>query len=104
MTTLTIQIATLDAAAESLAAVADTVGLAGADAVAAIRTMAVAVPGSAIEHTLPTVPIEQLTAVLSAQSRHIAQRVAAGAQTYRDMEIALQDSMVAAGSTAPVPR
>lgn len=104
MTTLTIQIAVLDAAAESLAAVADTVSLAGADALAAIATMAGAVPGSAVHDRLPAVPIEQLTTVVSAQCRQIAQHVAGGAATYRDMETAMRDSMLAAHDSAPVPR
>ncbi len=104
MTTLVIQIAALDAAAQSLAALADTVSLAGADAVAAVATMAGAVPGSAVQQALPAVPIEHLTAVVSAQCRHIAQQVAAGAQTYRDMEAGLRDGMLGAGRTAAVPR
>ncbi len=104
MTTLTMQIAVLDAAAESLAAVVDTVTLAGVEALAAITTMAGAVPGSAVQTKLPAVPMEQLAAVVSTQCRQIAQRVAGGAQAYRDMEAALRDGMLAARATVPVPR
>ncbi len=104
MTTLTIQTAVLDAAAESLAVLADTIGLAGGEALAAIATMAAAVPGSAIQERLPDLPVEQLTEVVSAQCREIARRAAAGAQTYRDMEAAIGDSMVAQRGSVPVPR
>ncbi|MEJ7702769.1 MAG: hypothetical protein WKF47_03450 [Geodermatophilaceae bacterium] len=104
MSTLTIQIAVLDAAAESLAAVADTVSLAGAGGLAAIATMAGALPGSAVQTDLPSVPIEQLATAVSAQCRQIAQRVAVGAQSYRDMEAALSEGITSAGATVPVPQ
>ncbi|MBA2552224.1 MAG: hypothetical protein H0V10_00705 [Geodermatophilaceae bacterium] len=104
MTTMTIQIAVLDAAAESLAAVADTISMAGTESVAAIRTMSAALPGAAIATTLGTVPVEQLTGVVSAQCRQIAQRVAAGAQVYRDLEATLLNGMIAARGAERVPR
>lgn len=104
MTTLTVQIAVLDAAAESLAAVADTITLAGMDSVAAIRAMAAAVPGSAVAQTLATVPVEEVTQVVSTQCRQIARRVAGGAQVYRDLEAALLADMLAVRGADPVPR
>lgn len=104
MTTLTIQIAILDAAAESLAAVADTVVAGGGDGLAALGMIAAAIPGSAAQQTLSAVPIQELTQVVSAQCRQIAQRVAAGAQTYRQMETALQHGMTSSHGTWPVPR
>lgn len=104
MSTLTFQIAVLDAAAESLSAVAAAVSLAGTEGRAAISMMSRAVPGSAVSTHLTAVPVEQLTGSVSAQCRQIAQRVAGGAQTYRDMEAALHSGMVAARGTLPVPR
>lgn len=104
MSTLTIQIAVLDAAAESLHAVAGAVSTAGEEALAAVATMAGAVPGSAVQEQLPGVPIEALTTAVRDQCAQIAQQVAAGAQTYRDMEAALADGITSAQGTARVPR
>lgn len=104
MTTLIVQIAVLDAAAESLAAVSDTVTRAGADAADAVRTLGGACPGSALQLRLPELPLEHLTAEVSAQCRQIAHRVADGAQTYRAMDEALRAGIDAARGTEPVPR
>lgn len=104
MSTLTVQIAVLDAAAESLHAVTGAVSTTGEDALAAIESMAGAVPGSAVHEQLPAIPIEHLTAAVRDQCRRIAQQVADGSQTYHAMEAALQDSITAGRTTMAVPR
>lgn len=104
MSTLTVQIAILDAAAESLMAMSGTVSAAGVDAAEAVAAMARAVLGSALQAELPTLPVQHAADVLAGRCQGTAARVAGGAQAYRDMEAALTGDFVLAGGSNPVPR
>lgn len=104
MTTLTVQIAILDAAAESLMGVSGTISAAGVEAAESVAALARAVPGSALQAELPPLPIPHAAEVLADRCQGTAARVAAGAQTYGGMEAALTGEFVRSGGSATVPR
>lgn len=99
-----MQIATLDAAAESLLGVRSLLLTAAADAAEAITGMAAAAPDSAVAIDLPGVPVSHLAEVLAGRAHGLAARVADGARVYRDMEAALVGEVQRAGGALPVPR
>ena len=103
MTTYAMQVAVLDAAAESLAGVADLVAVSGADLTGAVALLAAAAPGSALRAELPGLPLDRLTEVLAGQCRQTAGRVADGAAMYRQLDSGLVGSYGRAGAVA-VPR
>lgn len=104
MTVLTVQIAILDAAAESLMGVCGTVRAAAGDLGEVVTALAVAAPESALATELPGVPVEHLAEVIAARGQVLAARVADGARAYRELEAALLGRMERAGGVVPVPR
>lgn len=104
MSVLTVQIAVLDAAAESLLGVRSLLLTAAADTAEALSGMATAVPDSAVADELSGVPVPHLADVLAGRAHGLAARVADGARVYREMEAALLGEVQRAGGAVPVPR
>lgn len=104
MSVLTVQIAILDAAAESLMAVHGTVRTAATDLADVVSALARAAPDSALATDLPGVPVEHLAEVIAAHCQVLAARVADSASAYRALEAALLGEMQRAGGVLPVPR
>lgn len=103
MTVLTVRIAGLDAATESLMAVHGLVRAGGddlADILAELRGVA---PDSALTE-LPLETVQQVAEVVAARCHVLAARVADAAATYRALEAALLGGMQRAGGVVPVPR
>lgn len=104
MTVLTVQIAILDAAADSLMGICGTVRASAADLAEVLTALAVAAPDSALATELPTAPVEHLADVIAGRSQVLAARVADSARAYRELEAALLGRMERAGGVVPVPR
>lgn len=104
MSVLTVQIATLDAAVESLMGVSGTVRTAAGDLGEVVAALAAAAPGCALATELPGVPVAHLADVIAARGQVLAARVAESARAYRELEAALLGRMERAGGVVPVPR
>ncbi|CAN5272869.1 hypothetical protein BH20ACT5_BH20ACT5_23130 [soil metagenome] len=103
MSSVSVQLVALDAAAQALAAVADSVALAGQLTEEALPGLVAAVPGSAGHLLLVDRTAGAALSVLAAECHAISAGVASAAEGYRRLDADLVDALSRATRLGSVP-